>query len=261
VGDTWTGVDGENWYSIQQHESELSVRSNADKEQCRVLLGLDQDIAEVHRDVLARGPEMAPYIEALPGLRVLRPSCPVEVLFCFLCTANNHLSRIGQMVRKLAAYGEPLAEMDGVSLTRFPALDRIAAIPEQELRQQGFGYRAATIPGVARQILEKTPHWLSSLQTRPYLEAREELLTLKSVGPKLADCICLYGLHHTDSTPIDTHLWQALTRLYFPEWQGKALTEARYNMAAAFLRERFGKHAGFAHLLLYFENLQNWRTR
>ncbi|MBR6004547.1 MAG: 8-oxoguanine DNA glycosylase, partial [Lachnospiraceae bacterium] len=50
--------------------------------------------------------------------------------------------------------------------------------------------------------------------TMNYAEARTELLKHKGIGPKVADCICLFGLHHIDAFPIDTHVKQLLLKYY-----------------------------------------------
>ena len=47
-----------------------------------------------------------------------------------------------------------------------------------------------------------------------YPSARTELLKLCGVGAKVADCICLFGLHHLEAFPIDTHIRQVLTSHY-----------------------------------------------
>ena len=57
-----------------------------------------------------------------------------------------------------------------------------------------------------------------------YEDAKEYLMQFNGIGPKVADCICLYGLHHTQAFPIDTHIEQILEREYdcdyetFAEW-------------------------------------------
>lgn len=38
-----------------------------------------------------------------------------------------------------------------------------------------------------------------------YRHAHEQLLLLQGVGPKVADCVCLFGLGWGESVPIDTH--------------------------------------------------------
>jgi N-glycosylase/DNA lyase len=204
------------------------------------------------------GPELAPYIERLPGLRVMRPVSVVEETFCFLCTPNNNLVRILKMVRALSAFGD---EMGCSPAPRFPTVERIALIDEQELRAKGFGYRAKTIPNIARQItLRGGERWLESLRDTSYRKAHDELLSIQGIGPKLADCICLFALHHTEAVPVDTHLWQAAKRLYFPDWTGRSLTELRYRQIGDHFRDRFGDLAGWAHQYLFYDDLKNWRT-
>jgi N-glycosylase/DNA lyase len=258
----WVGVDGKNWYVVcHVAPGVFEVESNTDRDEFVRLFRLNVDLKEVERQIVQRGPELQPYIYSLRGLRLMHPSSAFETLFCFLCTPNNHLSRITQMVRKLGAYGEPMVEVAGRTLTYFPSVERIADITESELRDGGFGYRARTIPNVARQILRKAEGWLESLKRVPYLEAQKELCTLDGVGPKLADCVALFGLHQMESAPMDTHLWQAVTRLYFPQWKDKPITDSKYREAAGFLRSRFGDLTGIAHQYLFYDNLLNWRAR
>ena len=55
---------------------------------------------------------------------------------------------------------------------------------------------------------------LESIYDMTYKNARKELLNLYGVGEKVADCICLFGLHQLDAFPIDTHIRQALDAHY-----------------------------------------------
>lgn len=195
----------------------------------------------------------------MPGLRILRQTDPTETLFTFLCTANNNVARIGGMVLKLAAQGEPL---EGTEWVRFPRPDRIADLGEPELRRLGFGYRAATIVKAARRLAELGgSQFLQGLKERSFEESHAALTTLPGVGPKLADCILLFGLDHTEAVPVDTHIWQAAIRNYFPQYAGMSLTQHKYREIAGFLRMRFGRYAGWAQQLLFYDNHLNWRER
>ncbi len=260
--DRLLGVDGDDWYLVKTLKPETyEVKTNASKEHFRKLFRLDEPLAEYRITIVAQAPEMRKYIEQLPGLRVMRPTDAVEETFSFLCTANNNLKRILSMVRTLAQKGPVMDEVEGNTVYRFPDVGQIAAMDERDLRDSGFGYRGRTIPAVARQVMDRGGReWLEELRKRPYEEAREKLIELDGVGPKLADCICLFALHHTSAVPVDTHLWQASVRLYFPEWQGKALTARRYRAVGDHCRGRFGELAGWAHQYLFYDNLLNWRT-
>jgi N-glycosylase/DNA lyase len=264
VEDGWFGLDGGHWYRVWELEpaTAFRVRSNVGRAEFERLFRLDWDADAVEREIVRRGPELAPYLSGLRGLRVMRPSDPVEVLFSFLCTSNNHIARITKMVRALAAGGAPIGMMEGAARHRFPEVETIAWLREEDLREAGFGYRARTIPLAARRIVERGGRaWLRRLQGQPYEAVREALLEIEGVGPKLADCIALFGLDKTEAAPIDTHIWQAATRLYFPEWRGAPLTMARYRIASEHVRARFGEFAGWAQQYLFYENVLNWRSR
>jgi N-glycosylase/DNA lyase len=250
----WRGVDGGSWFKTERGE----VTSNSPPEVFERLFRLDADAETLFPALLAAGPELEPYLDALPGLRVMRPSDPVEALFCFLCTPNNHIKRITAMIDHLAGFGP--RGSDGVQ--RFPEIGAIAAIEESRLRGLGFGYRGATIPHIAAQLLEHGGRsYLAELSRATYREAHQELLSFKGIGPKLADCIALFALDHTEAAPIDTHVWQAVTRLYFPDWRDLPLTDVRYRTAGDFLRNRFGPNAAWAQQFLFYENQLNWRSR
>lgn len=262
VGDgRWVGSEGEFWFDVAEFEpGTLEIASNGSLSDFKRLFRFDWTGSEARSEMVRLGPELELYIRQLPGLRMMRPTSAVETFFCFLCTPNNHLSRITAMIETLSSFGKPMESNPQVR--RFPDLLAIASIEEGELRRRGFGYRGATIPKAARELLELGGEaYLEGLKKASYAEAHKQLCAISGVGPKLADCIALYGLDHTEAVPIDTHIWQAATRLYFPEWEGSSLTASKYREVGDFFRGRFGKLSGWAHQYLFFENLLNWRTR
>ena len=254
----WLVQDGDHWYRITESEPLVfSVTSNVGIESLQKMFRLEQDHGLKLRRIVALGSELEPYFESMKGLRIMRPSSRVETLFSFLCTSNNHVSRITGMVNKLAAFGDE-EERDTVT---FPGIERLAKVTEEELRALGFGYRGRTIPQVAQELLRRGgDRYLESLSKAAFDEARKELIELPGIGPKLADCICLFGLDHTEAVPIDTHIWQQLTKLYFPDWAGTALTHTKYDHASRFFRDRFGPDAGAAHQFLFVQNMTDFRN-
>jgi N-glycosylase/DNA lyase len=255
------GVDRDTWFLTDQSETEIKVVTNGAQHRFSSYFRIDESLPQIVKEILKRGPELEPYVNSLPGLRVIKPQNRSEIVFAVLCTPNNNMTRIKKMVGALASYGEPLEVVEGKQLFVFPTIERVAAITEQELREKGFGYRAATIPHVARELLARGEDWLDELAAGPYLEAHSALCEIKGIGPKLADCMCLFALHFTLAAPVDTHLWQAYCRLYKPEWTETALTDAKYRMIGEDLRSRFGDLTGWAHQYLFYDNALNWRSR
>ncbi len=261
IGKSFIGIDGSNFAKISLGEERVIgiEDTNAALSNWERFFHLELKTEEVWNQFNSADPSFSRDFSHLSALRLLRPSNPIEVLFCFLCTSNNHLSRIQKMVDTLANLGQTAAEIDGHKVKNFPSLDRLSKVSEAEFRNCGFGYRGATIPNVVAQLQDRGDDWLTSLKEADYKEAHFELIKLSGVGPKLADCICLYGLHFDSAVPVDTHLHQAVARRYLPTSPKKAMTKNFYNEIGDLIRERFGELAGWAQLILYYDNLLKHR--
>lgn len=81
--------------------------------------------------------ELAKY---LGGARVLRQD-PLECLVQFICSSNNNIKRITQMVDYVSELGVYLGSVGGFRFYQFPTLERLSLVKEEELRKAGFGYR------------------------------------------------------------------------------------------------------------------------
>lgn len=149
---------------------------------------------------------------------------------------------------------------------------------ESHLRELGFGYRAKYIAETARIVANQKPkNWLESLRNpevpgfgnqlvplekhATYKEAHEELLSLKGVGPKVADCVCLMGLGWAESVPVDTHVWQIAQRDYKFGKKAKTFNKAMYDAVGDHFRTLWGKHAGWAHSVLFTADLREFADR
>ncbi len=261
IGDCFIGIDGPSFAKIYLNDECVIeiANTNAAISEWERFFHLELKTEEVWNQFNSADPSFSRDFSHLSALRLLRPSNPIEVLFCFLCTSNNHLSRIQKMVDTLANLGQTAAEIDGHKVKNFPSLDRLSKVSEAEFRNWGFGYRGATIPIVVSQLVDRGDGWLQALKEADYKAAHFELMKLAGVGPKLADCICLYGLHFDCAVPVDTHLHQAVARRYLPNSQQKAMTKNLYCEIGDLMRERFGNLAGWAQLILYYDNLLKHR--
>ena len=67
---------------------------------------------------------------------------------------------------------------------------------------------------------------LEKIYDMRYHQAKKELMKLCGVGEKVAECICLFALHHMDAFPIDTHIRQVMDVHYkrgFPNRRYKGM--------------------------------------
>ena len=76
-----------------------------------------------------------------------------------------------------------------------------------------LGYRSKYVVRSARQAASGEVD-LEAIKEMSYPRVREELQKLFGVGGKVADCICLFALHHLDAFPVDTHIRQVFDAQY-----------------------------------------------
>ncbi|XP_069499352.1 N-glycosylase/DNA lyase isoform X2 [Ambystoma mexicanum] len=224
---------------------------------------LNINLVNLYKQWSASDPHFEQVAHTFPGVRILRQD-PTECLFSFICTSNNHISRITGMIERLCqAFGERLCQLDAVEYYTFPSLEALAADgAEGRLRDLGFGYRAKFITQSARAILEGPgADWLHSLRSTPYEEAKAALCALPGVGPKVADCVCLMALDKPGAVPIDTHVWQIAKRDYLPELGAgsKSLTDRVYNEIGSFFETLWGPYAGWTHSVLFCADLKKFK--
>ncbi len=146
--------------------------------------------------------------EFAPGIRVLRQE-PWEAFITFIISQNNNIARIKGIVERLcAAFGDEIEE----GVYAFPTAEKLAAEPAESFAKIGCGYRAEYISSAAKEVAEGKLD-LEELKTAPLNEARERLLKVHGVGPKVADCVLLYGLGRVERCPADVWMKRVIAAL------------------------------------------------
>ncbi|MBR5897422.1 MAG: 8-oxoguanine DNA glycosylase [Lachnospiraceae bacterium] len=146
------------------------------------------------------------------GIRILKQDL-WEVIISFLISQNNNIGRIKGSIEALCREAGIRAAGDKGEYAFPGPTDLDPEIFERV--NLGLGYRVPYLKEMY-EFAAAHPEWLDSLKKMSYEEARTELLKRKGIGPKVADCICLFGLHHIDAFPIDTHVKQLLLK-YYPD--------------------------------------------
>jgi N-glycosylase/DNA lyase len=161
---------------------------------------------------------------------------PFETLISFIISANNNIGRIRGIIDRLCRlYGEPFGCVGGARYA-FPTPERLAALEADDFFGCGCGYRAPYLRETSRAVADGFD--LEGLRELPYEQAKKQLVRLKGVGPKVADCVLLFSLGKTDAFPADVWIKRVMKKLYGFEGNDKQIYE--------FARERFGECAGIA---------------
>lgn len=147
------------------------------------------------------------------GVRILRQDL-WEMIVTFLISQQNNIVRIRRCIQNICErYGERCVNASGEEFYAFPGPEALAGLGEDDLKACNLGYRSRYVVRAARSV-DGGETDLEAIARMPYQSAREELLKLFGVGEKVADCICLFALHHLQAFPVDTHIHQAMERHY-----------------------------------------------
>jgi N-glycosylase/DNA lyase len=267
VGTAWHGVVGQQVVCLTQTPTGIHAETSAPVENwdwLRQFLQTEVDFAAV----LKAFPDDEPIrnaVAACQGLRLLRQA-PWECLASFILSSTKQIVQIRQIVARLCErFGEPLPSprsaghrpgvfrsghlhlpgrrpaLQGFS---FPTPQKIASVSEAELRDCKMGFRAPSLLAAARQIADGSFE-LEKIRRLDYAAARVELMKLRGVGGKIADCVLLFAYGFDGSFPVDVWIERALQELYFPR---RRASEQRLRK---FADTHFGPHAGYAQQYLF----------
>lgn len=182
--------------------------------------------------------ELKTSIDYGKGVRMLQQPL-LEVIISFIISANNNIPRIRKSIEGICSrFGTPT--QFGFA---FPTLDELKKISLTDFEECGCGYRAKYLIDTIHLL--STTDYLNTLPTMTTSEARTILLTLPGVGPKVADCILLFGLYKKDVFPVDT--W--IQKIYTEDYLGK---ETNRQKIANFFVSKYGELAGYAQQYLFY---------
>lgn len=202
-------------------------------------LDLDTDYGEIKKTLSSGDPVMKKAISGGEGIRILKQDL-WEAIVDFIISQNNNIPRIKGCIENLSRLcGEPLAgdyteEICGLAPFDIPSPEKLASMTVEELAPVRLGYRAKYLIETGRQVCEKG-------LPNDY----EGLVQLCGVGPKVANCIALFGMGMTESFPIDVWVKRVMNVMYgFDEEDKKGMAE--------FAKKRYGKLSGYAQQYLFY---------
>jgi len=108
--------------------------------------------------------------------------------------------------------------------------------------------------GYTKAAIEDLMDWYSKLKDFNYNEiyslssekAIDKILSLSGVGPKVADCILLFGFNKNDVFPVDTWI-KKVYNSYFTKEKTDNVKEIRKNLV-----KMFGDLSGYAQQYLFY---------
>lgn len=155
------------------------------------------------------------------GMRILNQDI-WETIISFIISQNNNIPRIKKGIESVCTrYGvqtQRLEQIDAYMIPEFSDIEKAGG--RDTLSELGLGYRDEYIYGIC-DYYDKNPEFISELKKLSYDNAMKYLMSFKGIGKKVANCICLFGLHKLDACPIDVWVKKIIDEEYsgvMPAW-------------------------------------------
>ena len=215
---------------------------DGDAEYFKNYFDLTRDYGAIVNAGAAQGGVLKTAAELGKGIRILNQN-KAEALFSFIVSQNNNIPRIKGIIERLCAGAGKKRTFCGEEYYTFPLCSELALKPLEFFKEIGLGYRADYIKRLAddfnKTFNEKE---FSALSTK---DLKKRLTAIYGVGPKVADCVSLFGFHRADSFPVDT--W--IEKVYRENFGGTLTDRARISDE---FTAKFGANAGYFQQYLFY---------
>lgn len=214
----------------------------------RKYFDLDRDYTKIKNKLCSVDDYLKRSIEYGEGIRLLNQDL-FETIISFIISANNNIPRIKGIIEKICEkYGDKIECFNDVYYS-FPTPNQLAKASIEDLRKMGLGFRDVRVYETTQKINSKEFD-LKELYLLDTKMAKEKLLTLDGVGPKVCDCILLFSdLKRLDVFPIDVWVRRVMNELYIHE---KDESKVDKRVIQKMAEEKFGTLKGIAQQYLFY---------
>lgn len=219
-GHIWEGIAGRHYIKIQQEPD--CIRFYCTEEEFhrvwRPYFDLDADYGAKRESLRKLSPVLEAPIAYAPGIRLLRQD-PFEAMCAFILSQNCNIPRIKGMIQRLCQIcGEVIErkpDYDGTDqvLFAFPKAEALARQTPESLAPVKAGFRTGYLLSSARMVASGEVN-LAEIGSGSLNFSRAALQTIRGVGPKVAECILLYGFHRLEAFPLDVWMKRAMDTLF-----------------------------------------------
>lgn len=248
---SYTGVINNGILNVEKQGEKIIFTGMLDgdiKEIVRFYFDLDRNYEEIKMQLSNIDKYLKTSVEYGKGIRILNQDL-WETIISFIISANNNIPRIKGIIERISKkYGTEI-EWNGEKYYIFPTPEQLGKATVKDLRDLGTGFRDIRIYETTQKVLSGEFN-LKEVQKKDTLYARDELLTLSGVGPKVADCILLFStLKRFDVFPIDVWVRRVMNELYIKK---EDETKVSKNEIAKIAEKKFGNLEGLAQQYLFY---------
>lgn len=150
------------------------------------------------------------------GIRILRQD-GWEMLISFIISSNNRIPMIQKAIENLSRnFGKYIGNYNGKDYYAFPTPEELNKATQEEIRACQTGFRDKYIKSTTESVVENNEN-VSEYTSLNTDECIKELIKFNGVGPKVADCIALFGMTKIDTFPVDVWVKRVMQEFYVEE--------------------------------------------
>lgn len=206
---------------------------------------MDRDYSAIKKKLLEKDDKLKDAIESMWGVRILNQDF-FETLISFIISQNKQIPHIKKIVADISAkFGTYKGTYGGADMYTFPTLEQLANASEEDFKELKTGFRAPYIMDAIRRNMAGQFD-INELKSKDYDSCIKELMTIKGVGEKVANCVSLFGLGKKEAFPVDVWIKRIMETMYFDG------VDTPKDKIAAFAKEQFGELGGFAQQYLFY---------
>jgi len=244
----WYGVVGGRVIRIRQEGRQI-IYHGSPGSFIKKYFSLDLDLMSILTSI-DQDPIIHTAIRHNAGLRIIRQP-KWECLISYICSTNSNIPTIRRRIASIAERFGKTIDFEGKTYFAFPEPSSISCGELEDLTECRLGYRQPYIFDTSCSVIDEKC-WEETIEKLGYEDARKELMKLKGVGPKAADCILLFAFQKYESFPVDVWIRRIIRENYLPDLLKDApLTMRDYDTIRSFARNHFGIYCGYAQEYLY----------
>ncbi len=178
------------------------------------------------------------------GIRILKQDS-WEMIISFIISSNNRIPMIKRAIDNLSQkYGDFIEEFNGKKYYSFPTANQLKDASVEDIRACQTGFRDKYIKSTVDYVIE-TNQQVDEYKKLSTDECIKTLCKFNGVGPKVADCIALFGMQKIDTFPVDVWVKRVMQEFYVSE-------ELSLPKIRVYAVDKFGDLAGYAQQYLFY---------
>lgn len=248
---SYTGVFKGNVLNVKKENNKIIFKGMCEDNIINIVndyFDLDTNYEQIKEKLSKIDNYLKQSIEFGNGIRILNQDL-WETIISFIISANNNIPRIKGIIERISKkYGNEIIWNNQKYYT-FPTPESLNRATVEELRTLGLGFRDKRVYDTTKMIINEEVTLEELKNEKDTNKLREKLLTLPGVGPKVADCIMLFGLKRFEVFPIDVWVRRVMNELYIKnEDETKVNKKEIENLAI----QKYDKLAGLAQQYLFY---------